>query len=98
MKRVVEHVITIASSPGAGTEPEDEPLQRVAEMDLASFEDFGYPDELGGKLLHSPEELVGPVKDGALIRVDVGGRIYRMADLDRHGRFRLVKDRTAGQE
>jgi hypothetical protein len=91
----VQHVLTIASSPGAGTEPQDEPLHVVAETDLDGFEDRPLPDRVTGTLFEVPDWLVKDVSSGKSVRVELGGHTYELTKLTRHGAFQLVRDKNA---
>ena len=91
----MEHALTIASTPGAGTEPDDEPFLVMADINVGAFEDQGFPEIVAGKLLNVPDGLVENVRRPGGVRVELGGQTYRITALDPVGTFRLRKDDRA---
>jgi len=87
----MEHALTIASTPGAGTELGDEPFLVMADINVGAFEDAGFPEFVAGKLLDVPDRLVENVRGRGVVRVELGGRIYRFTGLNPDGTFQLRK-------
>jgi len=84
----VEHELTITPFV-PGYEPVDEPIHVMAQIDLASFEDDGYPESITGTLLDVPELLIAGASSLANFVVDLGGKAYRFVNLDKDGTFKL---------
>lgn len=90
----MEHQLAITYGPRADQQMGDE-VQVMAQIDLRSFEDDGYPDEITGKLLELPKVLLQRVQEGKAVHVDLGGKTYTFGSLSDRGEFQLRRDRAA---
>jgi hypothetical protein len=92
---IVEHQLTIAYGPLPDQEAMNDEIRVIADVNLRSFEDDGYPLSVKGKLLEMPDSLLERIRSGGAILVEMGGVPYRFGRLEKDGTFELRRDQSS---